>query len=351
MANHPGTLGVVSTRTYPMLRDVVIRQFLEIVPDKILQYYNKTEAHVKLTNGAEALFRPLETANQIDRLRGLTINWFWMDEAAYCPGYAFKILCARLRQGKDRAGAITTTPAGFNWVHKKFADNPSEQYQAVMGVTSYDNPFLPDGYVEDLKREYSAEYLRQEVFGEFVKFQGLVYSEFKETEHCISRADIDRLDFKDFIYGYDSGFRNPRVLLKIGITTDERYVIVDEFYRREARLSDSISAFKNMGTGGVIYADPSAKGEIEELKKAGFRAEAGNNDVEAGVQKVKQLLKNKNLLVAENCQNVLNEINTYRWDEEKDRPVKESDHAMDALRYALYSMESGPGGTRKFIFE
>jgi phage terminase large subunit len=30
---------------------------------------------------------------------------------------------------------------------------------------------------------------------------------------------------------------------------------------------------------------------------------------------------------------------SYRWDDDKDEPVKEDDHAMDALRYAVYTNE------------
>ncbi len=350
VVDHPGMLGVVATRTYPMLRDVVIREMLDKVPEEIIDYYNKQEARIKFANDAEILFRPLESDRQIDRLRGLTVNWFWMDEAAYCPAYAFEILAARLRQGEDRAGAITTTPAGFNWVYEKFADNPGEEYRSVAGVTSHDNPFLPSGYVEDLEREYSKEYLRQEVYGEFVKFHGLVYSEFRDS-NVLSRQAVRDMDFQEYVYGYDSGFKNPRVLLKVGRTADGQYVVVDEFYRREALLSSSIEAFKGMLDGGTIYADPSAKGEIEELKNAGFRVEGANNDVDAGIQKVKGLFKNADLLVSENCQNTLNELNTYRWSEDKDKPIKESDHAMDALRYAIYSIESGAGGTKEFIFK
>jgi PBSX family phage terminase large subunit len=347
------TLGVIATRTYPMLRDVVVRQFLDICPEEYIDYYNKQEMRIKFQNDSEVLFRPLEQDRQIDKLRGLTINWFWIDEAAYVDEYAFEVLQARLRQGEHQAGAITTTPAGKNWVYDKFIEGDSSEYKAVSGVSSFDNPFLPEDYTNDLEDEYSAEYLRQEVYAEFVKFQGLVYKEFRREDNCLSRDEVEDLDISEYIYGYDAGYRNPRALVKIGITPNDRYVVLDEFYQREVRLSNAIERFREMYDGGIIYADPSAKGEIEELKKAGFRVEAGDNEVSAGIQKLKELFASRNLLLSERVQNTLNEINSYRWsdDETKDEPLKENDHAMDALRYAVFTRESGPSGDGSFVFE
>jgi len=56
---------------------------------------------------------------------------------------------------------------------------------------------------------------------------------------------------------------------------------------------------------------------------------------------VNELFKEEKLLIAENCVNTLNEIGFYKWKElkpgqernEYEEPVKQDDHAMDALRY------------------
>jgi phage terminase large subunit len=39
------------------------------------------------------------------------------------------------------------------------------------------------------------------------------------------------------------------------------------------------------------------------------------------------------LTVDPSCVNVINEFESYTWKPEKDEPVKENDHAMDAVRY------------------
>jgi len=347
---NPNTLGVCATRTYTMLRDVMIRTFFDVVSNDLIVDYNKQESKIELINGSEIIFRPLEREDRIDKLRGLTINWFWIDEAAYVPHYAFKLLKSRLRQGEERSGAITTTPKGFNWIYNVFVKNGGkENHESIRNVHSEQNPFLPGGYVEDLKQDYSQEYLRQEVFGEFVKFEGLVYKEYKDSIHKLPLGKTKKLDIEKYIYGYDAGYRNPRVLLKIAKTVNDRYIVLNEFYESNVTLSDFIRRIKEstLYEGGKIYADPSAKGEIEEMKKEGLKVEGADNEVSAGIQKVKSLIDSGDLQFSELCQNTLNEINSYRWKdndnkdepakEKKDEPVKENDHAMDSLRYALYS--------------
>ena len=48
------------------------------------------------------------------------------------------------------------------------------------------------------------------------------------------------------------------------------------------------------------------------------------------------------------CENLINEFESYIWRDEKDVPVKEHDHALDALRY-LHDMLSEPSGAFKGI--
>ena len=47
------------------------------------------------------------------------------------------------------------------------------------------------------------------------------------------------------------------------------------------------------------------------------------------------------LTVDPSCVNTIREFEGYCWKKGKDEPVKEGDHAMDALRYALFSMRRG----------
>ena len=50
--------------------------------------------------------------------------------------------------------------------------------------------------------------------------------------------------------------------------------------------------------------------------------------------------------IASKCMNTIREIENYRWKQNKegvgrDEPIKENDHAVDGIRYPIYTMKSG----------
>jgi phage terminase large subunit len=75
------------------------------------------------------------------------------------------------------------------------------------------------------------------------------------------------------------------------------------------------------------------------MKKHGFYVKDVDKNVMLGIDKVRELIRKKQLFVFNTCKNTLDELNYYHYDAEKpkEEPVKEKDHLMDALRYALYN--------------
>jgi phage terminase large subunit-like protein len=69
----PRSLGLIGAPTYPMLRDASQRTYFELLPTALVHDFNKSEGHLRLTNGAEVLFRSLDAP---DRVRGLNLAWF-----------------------------------------------------------------------------------------------------------------------------------------------------------------------------------------------------------------------------------------------------------------------------------
>ena len=98
-----------------------------------------------------------------------------------------------------------------------------------------------------------------------------------------------------------------------------------------------MKTFKIKNTS-VIKCDCADPERIEEIRRAGFNAEPcmkGANSVKNGIDKIKQ----HSLYITKRSVDVLKEIKSYKWKEDKDgrvldEPLKFNDHAMDALRYA-----------------
>ena len=91
-----------------------------------------------------------------------------------------------------------------------------------------------------------------------------------------------------------------------------------------------------------MWIDPAAASLKLELSRRGFPVRNAKNDVVNGIRLTGSLLENKILKVSPVCFNLLKEAKGYVWDAKKqeygeDAPIKKNDHAMDAMRYYVYS--------------
>ncbi len=170
--DYPGSLGLIGAPTYAMLRDATQRAFFQLLPEPYIQVFNKAEGHLTLRNGSEILFRSLD---EPDRVRGLNLAWFWLDEAPLCGYYAWMVLKGRLRQrGYPTAGWATGTPHGRDGFARDF-ELERRRNHVLFRASSYSNLHnLPPDYVTELG--YTGAFHDQEVMGEFSAFEGLVYA-------------------------------------------------------------------------------------------------------------------------------------------------------------------------------
>jgi hypothetical protein len=117
--------------------------------------------------------------------------------------------------------------------------------------------------------------------------------------------------------------------------------IEKEFYRRETSLHDIAKVLKEKAPGTMWYADPAGAREIQELRIAGLKIRKGDNDVPTGVAAVASRLQTGRLKVRETtCENLIGEAKLYRREGNSEIPVKENDHALDALRYLVSRIDA-----------
>jgi phage terminase large subunit len=78
---------------------------------------------------------------------------------------------------------------------------------------------------------------------------------------------------------------------------------------------------------------------VEAMKRKGFYTREVDKNVMLGIDRVRQLIRKRQLFIFDNCKNTIDEFNSYHYDPEKlkEEPVKENDHLMDAIRYAVYN--------------
>jgi len=89
--------------------------------------------------------------------------------------------------------------------------------------------------------------------------------------------------------------------------------------------------------------DPSAASFKAELKKRGYKVKKAKNDVANGIRFVSTCLNQLLILFMKECKNTEKEFSSYVWDSKasergEDKPLKENDHCMDAVRYFCYTI-------------
>lgn len=287
-----------------------------------------------------------EKVSQVSKLRGSSIKYVYGDEVADWNPEVFEILKSRLDKPYSCFdGALN--PQGPNHWLKEFLD--SEDLDIfVQKYTIFDNPFLPNEFVESLCKEYEGSvYYQRYILGEWALAEGLVYPMFRRDKH-VATGPIKLHQGAKYFVTVDYGTVNP---FAVGIfemrgTTSTMIREVHYDGRKTGRVdNEEYYRIMDEAIGDIpvkkIVVDPSAAGFIQTIiKYKKYVVEGANNDVLNGIQEVTKYLNQGLLKIHESCVETIKEFQQYAWDDKsaEDKVIKESDHHMDLIRYYVYGV-------------
>ena len=284
-----------------------------------------------------------------DLIQGMTLAGVLFDEAALMPESFVSQATARCSVTGSKWW-FNCNPAGpYHWFKRGWLDAAREKNLLHLHFTMHDNLSLS----EDIRRRYESMYTgvfyRRYILGEWCAAEGLVYPMFEPDCHVGEPAGTAERWF----LSCDYGTHNPFALGLFSVRSSPggvSYCLEQEFYhdgRRGGQMTDSQYADRTeeLAEGRAIshiIVDPSASSFIAELRQRGFRVIKASNDVLEGIRCVADALNERRLLVRPCCTGTLREFASYVWDDAavsrgEDRPVKQNDHAMDMIRYALFT--------------
>lgn len=185
--NYPGIRGLVGAQTYTLVRDTTFRQYLEHLDNMGFRagaHYDikSSEDKIQFRNGSEILFRHLQEPN---KLKSLNLGFIEIEEMSDIPESTFLMLLSRLRQAniwgsefQYRLFGHTNPEMHKGWIYKYFVEQKPDNYRLIY-APSTQNIYLPEHYVEDLKKVYDEQYYRINVLGEFGDYtSGLIVKNF-----------------------------------------------------------------------------------------------------------------------------------------------------------------------------
>jgi PBSX family phage terminase large subunit len=343
--DYPGNRGYVCRKYNTVLKKTTMQTFFEVCPPALIKSYNKVDQELNFINGSKIWFGDLE---DVDKLKSMNLGFFAIDEASEVPYDRFLLLDSRLRLNVPNIryyGLLATNPEP-GWVKERFVDKQLPDHIFVPALPK-DNRYLPEDYVANLRKNYPEEWVKKYLEGNWSVFEGQVYKEFDRSVHVIDPEPIPE-EWPRF-RTIDFGYRNPFVCLWIAIDYDDNVYVYDEHYRAEMKIKEHADVIlrKSGQHKFTDYGDHEDQQSIAELEDYGIYCLPVDKEKKLGIDRVKLFLHQKRLFIFSNCVNLLREFELYRYPEldtdhtsrlnreEKEDPIKDNDHALDALRYLI----------------
>ena len=265
-------------------------------------------------------------------------HWFktgWIDKAT---GYL----------GKKKTQEIREKAAAEN-------RDPGLKEILYLHFTMDDNLSLSKKIKERYRSMYTGVFYRRYIRGLWAMAEGIIYDMFDTAKHVLS--SLNNLVNANYYVSCDYGTQNATVFLLWCKERSGRWVCCREYYysgrdeerqKTDSEYADDLEQWLAGIKPVKIIIDPSAASFIAELKKRGYAIKKAKNDVLDGIRFVASLLNQGKIAISDQCQNTIKEFGSYIWDQKasergEDKPVKQHDHAMDALRYFCYTIIRKPG--------
>ena len=319
--------------------------------------------------GRKVLLEGASDARAEAKIRGLTLQGAYCDELTQFPKDFFAMLLSRLRLPNAKLIATTNPDAPGHWLKVDYIDRAKELDFIDVKFLLEDNTTLPDDYVRNIKKEYSGVFYDRFILGRWVLAEGIIYPMFqKAIEYPPEEIDVNGciIPPSDYRLSIDYGTMNAFAALLWGKYGGIWYAIREYYYSgREKgitktdeeyadavdRLVEDIAGKRKEGEyirRLKTIIDPSAASFITTLrkrKKGDFSSQSwynvipARNDVLDGIRDTATAMELGIIKISPDCKCLIKELEGYVWDDKstEDRPVKENDHAVDSLRYFVYT--------------
>lgn len=249
----------------------------------------------------------------------------------------------------------TTNPDDINhFIFKEWINNPEkEKIFEYLFFEITDNLNLDPNYIENVKASFSGVYFDRMIKGLWVIAEGLVFPEFNKDIHIITpeeiQKNIDSGYYKEFIGGVDWGYSAEMAAGVLGVTRDNHFHLLAEYYKKGKLTADVIAWFKEQQKWlnkklNFIFCDSAEPDRIEELVLANLNAYASEKEIAAGLNTVRTCFRNNHIKLGTHCVNTQNEVLTLRYPQEGETGYGSetifigNDHASDgALRYPIHT--------------
>ena len=302
--------------------------------------HNKIDRTIVLNGGGKIIYTGCDDPMSI---RSINAGGIFLDEASQLDETEYTELLWRLRVncGCRQLFACTNPANQGHFLFNRFVVE-KDPTRKLINATSFDNWFLTEDVTQWMSGLSKAE-LHRHSSSDWIAAEAMIYKMWDRKIH-VNDININNecYNIVRWVIGLDYGFKNPTAILLCGFSGDGTLYVFDEWIGKEQRHSQIIEQLKKYHEmlkvitkeEPTIVIDPSAATFISECIANGFTAIKAKNDVDLGIDRVRNKLDRKQLIVNRSCETLQNEFDNYSYGDDG-KPIKVHDHCADSLRYVL----------------
>lgn len=299
-----------------------------------------------------------------DLIQGITLAGCFFDEVALMPESFVNQATGRCSVDGSKFWFNCNPDGPYHWFKVNWIDKQDEKNLLYLHFTMDDNLSLTEKIKARYRSMYSGVFYDRYIRGLWAIAEGIIYDMFSKEKHIVDvqkLIDCGEITLTGERYvSIDYGTQNPTVFLLWEKANNSFYYCTREYYysgrengvqKTDAEYADDLKEWLGNTKVNRIIIDPSAASFIAQLQKNGFKIKKANNSVLDGIRLVATLLNELKLFFDVSCTNTVKEFGSYVWDVKasehgEDKPVKEHDHAMDAIRYFCMTILKVKAGMR-----
>ena len=351
MPDAPDYLYLMSARSLTTLKRNCLLPLQSLVGESNFRF--SMSAKEGYLFGRHIIFEGANDAQAEAKIRGVTLQGAYVDEATKLPEDFFTMLLSRLRKAGAKMIATTNPDYPGHWLKVDYIDRSDELDLLDVRFTLDDNTTLPQDYVDNIKLEYRGVFYDRFILGLWVLAEGLIYPMYQD----VLVDEIPKGAVTDMCISMDYGTMNAFAALLWYKINGVWYAVNGYYYSGrdtgiqktdgeyladlERRFSDEIGATIKAVRESLQYGtparkieviiDPSAASFIALLKKSGWaKVRPADNDVLNGIRDTASAMNTGKIKVLRNIKEWAEEAGGYVWDDTagEERPVKENDHCI-----------------------
>ena len=287
-----------------------------------------------------------------ERLRSMTAGCVLAEEVTLMPQSFYNELQTRMTFDDSKLIA-TCNPGGPNhWFLRDhiLGGRVEERWQFTLD----DNPALGEKTKDRYANQFAGVFYQRNIEGIWAAAEGQIFDRWTMCD------PVKPEECHYHVCGIDYGIASKTAFVLTAIrNSDDRRVVVDTLLLdgqgrafTDAELLKRLMSFLMGKKCNVLYIDPSATSFIHACRESprDWYVRNANNNVLDGIQTTMNALATGNTLICdtEGNRDLVNEFHGYIWDQKAaergiERPIKADDHACDALRYVLHSLNRQGG--------